>query len=87
MQTAPGVTRKFGDIYSSCPLKRDTCLDHRNVIKNLNMPLRLLVENEIFRLSVWSNPSNDAKRGADHPGNVEKIMVDVSVGYPMLCIC
>ena len=48
-------------------------------MKNQNIPLRLLVENEIFRLSVWSNPTNDAKRGNDHIGAVEKMIMDVSV--------
>lgn len=45
-------------------------------LKNINLPLRLLVENEIFRLTVWSNPANEAKRGADHIVSIEKTMVD-----------
>lgn len=40
--------------------------------------LRLLVENEILRLNVWNNPTNDPKRGADSIGIVEKTMLDVS---------
>jgi hypothetical protein len=39
--------------------------------------LRLLVENEIFRLNVWNNPANDLKRGVDNIGTVEKYMTDV----------
>ncbi|KAF7338006.1 hypothetical protein MVEN_02024500 [Mycena venus] len=35
-------------------------------LRSLNHPLKLLVENEIFRLSVWANPTNDPKRGTDH---------------------
>ncbi|ESK94184.1 phosphatidylinositol 4-kinase [Moniliophthora roreri MCA 2997] len=35
-------------------------------LKEINHPLRLLVENEIFRLTVWANPTNDPKRGSDH---------------------
>ncbi|KAJ7047187.1 hypothetical protein C8F04DRAFT_987659 [Mycena alexandri] len=35
-------------------------------LRSLNHPLKLLVENEIFRLSVWANPTNDPKRGVDH---------------------
>ncbi|KAJ7940268.1 hypothetical protein B0H13DRAFT_2299305 [Mycena leptocephala] len=35
-------------------------------LRNLNHPLKLLVENEIFRLTVWANPTNDPKRGTDH---------------------
>ena len=40
--------------------------------------LRLLVENEILRLNVWNNPTNDPKRGADSIVAVEKTMTDVS---------
>jgi len=40
--------------------------------------LRLLVENEILRLNVWNDPSNDPKRGADSIGTVDKSMKDVS---------
>ncbi|OCH92135.1 atypical/PIKK/PI4K protein kinase [Obba rivulosa] len=47
-------------------------------LKNLNLPLRLLVENEITRLTVWANPLNDAKRGGDHASNLEKSMLDSS---------
>ncbi|KAJ8087995.1 phosphatidylinositol-4- kinase [Marasmius tenuissimus] len=39
-------------------------------LKEMNHPLRLLVENELFRLSVWANPANDPKRGADHVSSV-----------------
>lgn len=44
----------------------------------MNQPLRLLVENEIFRLAVWANPSNEAKRGSDHVGSSERTMLEVS---------
>ncbi|PCH37888.1 atypical/PIKK/PI4K protein kinase [Wolfiporia cocos MD-104 SS10] len=47
-------------------------------LKDLNIPLRLLVENEIFRLTVWSNPANEPKRGADHIMPIEKTMMDSS---------
>ena len=40
--------------------------------------LRLLVENEILRLNVWNNPTNDPKRGVDSIGTIEKTMTDVS---------
>jgi phosphatidylinositol 4-kinase len=40
--------------------------------------LRLLVENEILRLNVWNNPTNDPKRGVDSIGTVERAMTDVS---------
>ncbi|TBU65484.1 atypical/PIKK/PI4K protein kinase [Dichomitus squalens] len=45
-------------------------------LKNLGLPLRLLVENEVFRLTVWGNPVNDTKRGQDHICLVEKTMLD-----------
>ncbi|KAJ6490589.1 hypothetical protein C8R47DRAFT_1122870 [Mycena vitilis] len=35
-------------------------------LRSLNHPLKLLVENEIYRLTVWANPTNDPKRGSDH---------------------
>lgn len=46
-------------------------------IKSHSVPLKLLVENELFRLSVWSNPVNDSKRGIDYQTNLEKSMTDV----------
>jgi hypothetical protein len=54
-------------------------LDYALRLKNLNFPLRLLVENEIVRLTVWSNPTNDAKRGADHVGTTERGMLEVNL--------
>ncbi|EPQ57891.1 hypothetical protein GLOTRDRAFT_114478 [Gloeophyllum trabeum ATCC 11539] len=47
-------------------------------LKNLNEPLRLLVENEIFRLMVWANPCNEGKRGTDHVGLIERSLSDSS---------
>lgn len=46
--------------------------------QNMVQVLRLLVENEILRLNVWNNPTNDPKRGVDIIGTVEKSMTDVS---------
>ncbi|EMD38197.1 hypothetical protein CERSUDRAFT_113350 [Gelatoporia subvermispora B] len=45
-------------------------------LKNLNLPLKLLVEHEISRLSVWANPLNDPRRGSDHINTLEKAMLD-----------
>ncbi|KAG2135222.1 uncharacterized protein EDB93DRAFT_1242600 [Suillus bovinus] len=45
-------------------------------LKNINQPLRLLIENEIFRLTVWANPSNEAKRGSDIHGLLERSMLE-----------
>ncbi|EGO21128.1 hypothetical protein SERLADRAFT_452259 [Serpula lacrymans var. lacrymans S7.9] len=47
-------------------------------LKNINQPLRLLVENEIFKLTVWANPSSDAKRGTDPSGTVERSILESS---------
>ncbi|CAK5277296.1 unnamed protein product [Mycena citricolor] len=41
----------------------------------LKHPLKLLVENEIYRLTVWANPTNDPKRGSDH---VERGLLEAS---------
>ncbi|KAJ6618823.1 hypothetical protein B0H10DRAFT_2217316 [Mycena sp. CBHHK59/15] len=40
--------------------------EYTSKLRSLNHPLKLLVENEIFRLGVWANPTNDPKRGTDH---------------------
>lgn len=56
----------------------DVAVVYKSFLKNHALPLRLLVENEIFRLSVWTNPSNDLKRGTDHMSTLEKTMLDVS---------
>ncbi|GBE82149.1 Phosphatidylinositol 4-kinase stt4 [Sparassis crispa] len=47
-------------------------------LKNLNLPLRLLIENEISRLTVWANPINDPNRGSDYLTAIEKTMLDSS---------
>jgi hypothetical protein len=56
-------------------------LDYAGRLKSINHPLRLLIENEIFRLGVWTNPSNEARRGVDHLGTTERSMLDVSQLY------
>ena len=45
---------------------------------NMAQALRLLVENEILRLNVWNNPTNDRKHGTNNIGTVEKTMTDVN---------
>ncbi|KAI6131993.1 hypothetical protein EDD16DRAFT_1821529 [Pisolithus croceorrhizus] len=45
-------------------------------LKNINHPLRLLVENEITRLTVWVNPSNDSGRGTDYHSITERSMLE-----------
>lgn len=47
-------------------------------MRSLNLPLRLLTENEIFRLSVWMNPANDPKKGSDLVGNTERTLLETS---------
>ncbi len=56
-------------------------------LKNITLPLRLLVENEVFRLTVWTNPANDPKRGLDHVCQLEKTMLDVSHLQSILNSC
>ncbi|KAG8934422.1 phosphatidylinositol-4- kinase [Tulasnella sp. 417] len=46
--------------------------------KSLNNLLRLLVETEIVRLNVWSNPTNDFRRGPDHVVAAERSFLDDS---------
>jgi phosphatidylinositol 4-kinase A len=53
-------------------------IEYTSRLKSINHPLRLLVENEIFRLAVWANPSNEVKRGTDHVGTSERNMLEVS---------
>jgi phosphatidylinositol 4-kinase A len=61
-------------------------VDYTSRLKKINHPLRLLVENEIFRLAVWANPSNETKRGTDHVGTSERNMLEVSGNsYPDIC--
>ncbi|KAH9981001.1 hypothetical protein BGW80DRAFT_1501409 [Lactifluus volemus] len=45
-------------------------------LKSHSVPLKLLVENELYRLSVWANPVNDLRRGLDYPTNLERSMTD-----------
>ncbi|KAF8529176.1 hypothetical protein BU17DRAFT_73353 [Hysterangium stoloniferum] len=46
------------------PLPAET--ESISTFKDLNQLLRLLVESEISRLSVWRNPLSDSQRGGDH---------------------
>lgn len=41
-----------------------------------NSLLKLLIENEISRLRVWANPTNDLKRGSDYLSNSERSLTD-----------
>ncbi|KAI0032206.1 hypothetical protein K488DRAFT_50373 [Vararia minispora EC-137] len=47
-------------------------------VSALGLPLRLLVENELYRLSVWDNPANDVKRHADYVPATERTMTEAS---------
>lgn len=46
-------------------------------LRNTNRLLRLLVENELYRLTVWDNPTNDIGRGTDHLCTFERETLDV----------
>lgn len=73
----PGAPHVSGVVLSGTQNSHEEIIDYRSILKDNNAPLRLLVENEIFRLSVWTNPLNDPKRGADYGGAVERLMTDV----------
>ncbi len=47
-------------------------------LKSHSVPLKLLVENELYRLSVWANPMYDSKRGLDYATTLERSKTDVS---------
>ncbi|KAF8163506.1 hypothetical protein B0H34DRAFT_795214 [Crassisporium funariophilum] len=47
-------------------------------MRSLNLPLRLLTENEIFRLSVWGNPANETRKAGDIIGNTERTLLEPS---------
>ncbi|KAF8077714.1 hypothetical protein FPV67DRAFT_1462774 [Lyophyllum atratum] len=51
---------------------------YSNRLRNINQPLRLLTENEMTRLAVWANPTNDPKRGGDQIGTVASTMLEAS---------
>lgn len=67
--------------------------DYVGRLRSINHPLKMLVENEISRLNVWANPTNDPKRGTDHVGTAERSLTEVvrqffrvSVGSIYTCI-
>lgn len=48
-------------------------------LREMNLPLRLLCEQEISRLHVWNNPLNDPKKGVDAVASTEKTVLEVSL--------
>ncbi|KAI0818966.1 atypical/PIKK/PI4K protein kinase [Irpex lacteus] len=69
--------RGFADISSFATTQASPNVSYYQALqKDINAPLRLLVENEVFRLSVWTNPTNDTRRGPDYVGTVERMMTD-----------
>lgn len=72
-------------VSSLAPLQfaaRASCaVDYASRLRDVNHPLRLLVENEIFRLNVWANPTNESKRGTDH---VAMTVVEVWISLDLL---
>lgn len=53
-----------------------TTVEYFSQLKSINTLLRLLVENEIFRLNVWNNPSSD-KRNTDQTSSIERNFTEV----------
>ncbi|KAF8969865.1 hypothetical protein BDZ97DRAFT_1937223 [Flammula alnicola] len=63
---------------SSLSPARLTATYYAERMRSLNLPLRLLIENEIFRMSVWGNPTNDTKKGGDLVGSTERTLLETS---------
>ncbi|THH17523.1 hypothetical protein EW146_g3305 [Bondarzewia mesenterica] len=63
---------------SSLALAYVTSIDSAYVarLKNMSIPLKLLVENEMYHLSIWGNPMNDLKRGPDYATITERTMLE-----------
>ena len=60
-----------------------TIAEYFSQLKSINTLLRLLVENEIFRLNVWNNPIGD-KRSNDQTSGIERNFTEVGLAiYPM----
>lgn len=72
--------------FSQLQSMKKRCLNSGYIsrLKSHSVPLKLLVENELYRLSVWANPVNDVRRGADYSTNLERSMTDVSLFQPFL---
>ncbi|KAG8826070.1 phosphatidylinositol-4- kinase [Serendipita sp. 401] len=68
-----GVTSLDGDRTQA---SKGVGADYLNRLRNMNVLLRLLVENEIYRLTVWANPSNELKRGTDYVNGIERGMTE-----------
>ncbi|KAL4067760.1 hypothetical protein J3A83DRAFT_4359655 [Scleroderma citrinum] len=68
--------RGLNSLSSLSPSQSASQLLYATRLKSINHPLRLLVENEIYRLTVWANPSNDPRRGTDHHNVVERSMLE-----------
>ncbi|KAL1668533.1 hypothetical protein GGF50DRAFT_96468 [Schizophyllum commune] len=51
---------------------------YKKRLASLAAPLKLLVENELFRLTVWANSTNDPKRGQDHVSATERTLYDAN---------
>ena len=55
-------------------------VEYFSQLKSINTLLRLLVENEIFRLNVWNNPNND-KRSTDQTSGIERNFTEVGLAF------
>ncbi|KAG6889834.1 hypothetical protein C0995_014311 [Termitomyces sp. Mi166 len=71
--------RETSEISSLSPAQKPSRDSYyANRLRSINHPLRLLTENEMMRLSVWNNPTNDPKRGNDHIGTIGAAMLDTT---------
>ncbi|KAJ1309818.1 hypothetical protein OPQ81_006583 [Rhizoctonia solani] len=65
-------------VTSSLQLEKSTSRhpEYLSKHRSQNSLLKLLIENEIARLRVWANPTNDLKRGQDYLSNSERSLTD-----------
>ncbi|CAE6494869.1 unnamed protein product [Rhizoctonia solani] len=65
-------------VTSSLQLEKSTSRhpEYLSKHRSQNSLLKLLIENEIGRLRVWANPTNDLKRGQDYLSNSERSLTD-----------
>ena len=75
--SSSSVTTKTGIKGDSTILMINRMLSSLIDLRNTNRLLRLLVENKLYRLTVWDNPTNDIGRGTDHLCTLERETLDV----------
>ncbi|KAI0782195.1 atypical/PIKK/PI4K protein kinase [Abortiporus biennis] len=72
------AVRGYEAISSLAPAPTSKSAYYTNRLKSVNTLLKVLIDSEISRLTVWANPCNDPKRGADHYGTIDKTMTEAN---------